>query len=160
MVCLLNIYNGMHGHLLYTVYRFETTVLSWKKKSQFWYVYLYKLAFHSSEKTTFLYLLYLKQLQMYEDPNPWIGDDWTQIKFGLGLEKSMSKKVCIPRPFKILQEWELWREIGSEIVFFHITMKSDHTLHRCTMCVWLFHSVEEYRYYLMVGSKQSDFKCL
>lgn len=28
-----------------------------------------------SHKNTFLFLLYLKRLPMYEDPNPWIGDD-------------------------------------------------------------------------------------
>lgn len=53
-----------------------------------------------SHKNTFLYLLYLKRLQMYEDPNPWIGDDWTQIKFGLGLEKSLSKTSVYTKTFQ------------------------------------------------------------
>lgn len=53
-----------------------------------------------SHKNTFLYLLYLKQLQMYENPNPWIGDDWTQIKFGLGLEKSLSKTSVYTKTFQ------------------------------------------------------------
>lgn len=37
---------------------------------------------------------------MYEDPNPWIGDDWTQIKFGLGLEKSLSKTSVYTKTFQ------------------------------------------------------------
>lgn len=37
---------------------------------------------------------------MYEDPNPWIGDDRTQINFGLGLEKSLSKTSVYTKTFQ------------------------------------------------------------
>lgn len=113
-----------------------------------------------SHKNKFLYLLYLKRLHMYEDPNPWIGDDWTQIKFGLGLEKSLSKTSVYTKTFQNITRVSYGERLAQKLFFFHITMKSDHTLHRCTMCVWLFHSVEEYRYYLMDACKQFVFKCL
>lgn len=73
-----------------------------------------------SHKNKVLYLLYLKRLHMYEDPNPWIGDDWTQIKFGLGLEKSLSKTSVYTKTFQNITRVSYGERLAQKQVFFSI----------------------------------------
>lgn len=71
-----------------------------------------------SHKKIFLYLLYLKRLHMYEDPNPWIGDDWTQMKFGLGLEKSLSKTSVYTKTFQNITRVSYGERLAQKQFFF------------------------------------------